>query len=86
MDNMQTPEGVEDDRQQRKIPGIIFIAKALYYEEIEKSFSKQKHDEIRWIDKNDLETMKEEDFVPDAFDTINRAINMWSHWNQETAR
>lgn len=68
---------MEDTLEGRKIPGIIFIAKVLNQDFIEKNFSKTTHSEIKWFDPAELENIDESAYVTDFEDTVKKAINAY---------
>ncbi|MED4990109.1 hypothetical protein ETC01_00715 [Geobacillus sp. NFOSA3] len=52
-------------KNDRAIPGILFVAKVLNPEEVEKSYLRSKHSEIKWIDIQDIDSLNENDCVKD---------------------
>ncbi|ATF11641.1 hypothetical protein A616_06470 [Brevibacillus brevis X23] len=74
---------IEDRDEKRKIPGILFLAKILNQEEVEKSFNKEKHTEVQWFDPTKLTQIKEEDYVPNFKDTVQKALDLWLRINDK---
>jgi isopentenyldiphosphate isomerase len=49
----------------RKIPGILFLGLILNPDEVELNFDRTKHDEVKWIEMDYLETINATECVPD---------------------
>lgn len=68
---------IDDKKEHRKIPGIIFIARVINADEIRRTFSKEVHSEIDWFDPSKLDAINEDEFVNDFKTTVLKAVSAW---------
>jgi hypothetical protein len=75
---------IEDDEENRKIPGIIFVARITNQDTVKE----KKHTEIKWIAPNEVDSFSSDQLVPDFKKTAKQAIDVWnaSEKNKKTNR
>lgn len=77
VDDCPVPIGtflIDDKEEHRSIPGIIFVAEVDDPENVAKSFSREKHSEIDWLDPQSFQPLPGRDYVPNLAETLAAAV------------
>ncbi|MED4559636.1 hypothetical protein [Bacillus subtilis] len=62
--------------EKRVVPGILFVAEILNQED-ELSYNKEIHSEIKWIEKDKIYELREDECVPGFHDTVEKAFKIY---------
>lgn len=65
---------IDDQKEQRKIPGVIFIAEVANAQTITGVYSKTEHSDVSWFNPQELENIDESNYIENFKDSVTKAV------------